>query len=384
MAAQAAVWCRRAMSSIPAKLQNKYLDALRQLALTAPGGRMSLIEGTRLIQQVVPVDNTTTFWINDQYKIVDLHNEINLSLSVVQDYQENFLYSTQREDGGLSVKDTQTSGAPITIGSQHRNEEIFCRSELYNRIFKPANLGWVISIPLRHADGSPFATPNMGRALDSANFNQDEIDFVLRARPWLEYLARKEHVAAHDERFFSSGESATLHIDAAGKILSASNFALSLMHQAANTPLTDAPLKQTLQGDIRMLLRHFGQSVVAAMNNYSVAPPSITVNNRWGQFHLQAYVLRAFEAGMPMQISVRIERKVPLSLRIFGLPKFLDLSPREREVCLLMIAGLDRNEIAQKIGVKPSTIVYFTRQLYRRLDINQQSELLDALTRETV
>jgi DNA-binding CsgD family transcriptional regulator len=371
------------MSRIPAKLHQKYLDALRQLALTAPGGRMSLIEGMRLIQQVVPIDNTTTFWLNEQYKVVDLHNMIDLSFSVVQDYQENFLYSTQREDGGFTVKDTQASGAPITIGSQRRNEEQFVRSELYNRIFKPANLGWVIAIPLRRADGSPLATPNMGRALDSANFNQAEIDFVLRARPWLEFLARKELATTHDERFLSSGESATLLIDAAGKIKSASNFALALLHQATDTPLTDAPLKQTLRGDVRLLLRRFGQSVVAAMHNYAAPPPSYTVNNRWGQFHLQAYVLRAFEAGMPMQISLHIERKVPLSLRIFGLPKFLDLSPREREVCLLMIAGLDRNHIAQKLGVKPSTVVYFTRQLYRRLDINQQSQLLAALTEAT-
>jgi DNA-binding CsgD family transcriptional regulator len=34
------------------------------------------------------------------------------------------------------------------------------------------------------------------------------------------------------------------------------------------------------------------------------------------------------------------------------------------------------------MSVKPSTVIYFTRQLYQRLNINRQSELLPALMRE--
>jgi DNA-binding CsgD family transcriptional regulator len=371
------------MSRFFNKLQNRYLGALRQLALIAPGGHMSLIEGARLIQKIVPIDNTTTFWFNEQYSVIDLHNEIDLSPAVVLDYQENFLYAPQREDGGFSVKESQTCGQPITIGSTRRNHNEFVRSELYNRIFKPANLGWVVAVPLRHADGSPLATLNMGRALDSANFNQAEIDFILRARPWLEFLARKEVVTAKEDQFLSSGESASLLIDAAGKILSASNFAITLLHQAADIALTCMPLKQTAHGNVGILLKRFGLTAAAALNNFCAPPPSFTVNNRWGQFYLQAYVLKAFEAGMPMQISLHVERKVPLSLRLFHLPRFLKLSPREREVCLLMIAGLDRNAIAQKLGIKPSTAIYFIRQLYQRLNINQQSELLPVLMKTT-
>jgi hypothetical protein len=93
-------------------------------------------------------------------------------------------------------------------------------------------------------------------------------------------------------------------------------------------------MQQTVQGDVSVLLRRFSNSIAAAMNTLSALPPSLVVNNRWGRFHLLAYVLNPFERGLPMQISLHVERLVPLSLALFHLPNFLNLSPREREVCL--------------------------------------------------
>ena len=50
--------------------QKKYIVALRQLALTAPGGRMSLIEAVGLLQNIVPTDNTAIYWLNKQSDVI--------------------------------------------------------------------------------------------------------------------------------------------------------------------------------------------------------------------------------------------------------------------------------------------------------------------------
>lgn len=363
----------------------KTLMALRLLALTAAGGRMALIEASRLLRQVVPVDNSMILWQDEQCNIVDVYQIVDVPLFLVQDYLENFMHTTG-EDGeeaaGFTLRQLQLSGRRIANGSDTRDHHKFLNAPFYHRFIKQMAGFWAAGMPLRTIDGKPIAVANFGRALNGSDFNQKELAFLEQAQPWMEHLARKEGKVGTDAACIGDGESASLLIDAHGKVLSASAFALTLLHQAADTPMSDrVSLQQTVQGDVSVLLRRFSSSIAAAMNALSVLPPSLVINNRWGRFHLLAYVLNPFERGLPLQISLHVERQVPLSLGLFRLPNFLNLSSREREVCLHILAGLGRTEIAQEMHVKPSTIIYFTRQLYQRLDINRQSELLPALMR---
>lgn len=361
----------------------KNLMALRLMALSAPGGRMSMIEASRLVQQVVPVDNSMILWQDDQCNIIDVYQILDAPLFLVQDYLENFMHTTGldgEEAAGFTMKQLQLSGRRVANGSETRDHHQFLNSPFYHRFLKQLDGFWATALPLRTIEGKPIAVTNFGRALKHPDFNRKELAFFEQAQPWLEHLARKEGTVGAETVCIGDGESASLLIDAQGKVLSASAFALTLLHQAADSPMSDrVSLQQTVQGDVSILLRRFSNSIAAAMNALSALPPSLVINNRWGRFHLLAYVLNPFERGLPMQISLHVERKVPLSLGLFRLPHFLNLSSREREVCLHILAGLGRTEIAQAMHVKPSTIIYFTRQLYQRLNINRQSELLPAL-----
>jgi len=369
------------------KSGQKYLAALRQLALTASGGRVAMIEALRLMQHIVPNDNISIFWKDKYANIIDHHNEMDIPLSIALDYLENFTRPTMQngerniyhptivQAHSFDVRVTYNNNSPIY------NHKQFVNSEFYNRILRPIDLGRAVEMQLLHADITSLASITIARSFQSADYTAAEIDLLVQAQPWLEHLARKDDLAVPDTQSIGNGESASLLIDARGKVLSSSAFALSLLHQAADTPLADKPLRQTAQGDASILLRRLSSSVANALSSLFALPPSLVINNRWGRFQLHAYVLSAFETGAPIQISLHIEKQVPLSLSLFRLPRFLELTPREREVGLFMLAGLERNEIARELGVKQSTVVYFTRQLYRRLDINQQSELLPSLMR---
>jgi len=373
------------MSRSANKFQQKHLIALRQLALTAPGGRMSLNEAVGLLQHIVPTDNSAIFWMNKQSDVIDIHQNLDLPLAVVQDYLQNFMHTTGpngEEASGFTIRQVVADNHRVWVGNQLCDYKQYVRSEFYNRIASPTHLARISAVPLKHADGTPQAVIVFGRLLDAPDFNPAEIDCLKQAQPWLEHLGRKDYIAATDTSYFNGEESASILIDADGKVLSTSPFALILLHQAADTPLAHKPLKQTVQGDVSVLLRRLSSSVTNAMNSQFALPPSLTINNRWGRFLLHAYVLNAFETGTPMQISLHIERKVPLSLSLFRSPRFLELTPREREVCLHSLAGLEYKEIAREMGIKPSTVIYFTRQLYRRLNIYKQSELLPALMQE--
>jgi DNA-binding CsgD family transcriptional regulator len=302
---------------------------------------------------------------------------------MVQDYLENFMHKLGpdgEEAAGYTMRQVQASGLKMLDANLYRNLNQFLRSEFYNRFLKHMGGGWTTALPLRKTNGKPIASTNFGRAITAPEFNPKELALLEQMQPWLEHLARKNGKLDTNEPYVGEGESASLLIDLTGKVLAASAFALTLLHQAADTPFSDRiSLRQTVQGDVSILLRRFSTSIASAMTSFSSFPPSLVITNRWGRFHLLAYVLNPFEAGMPRQISLHIERQVPLSLGIFRLPGFLNLSPREREVCLHILAGLSNTEIAQQMSVKPSTVIYFTRQLYQRLNINRQMDLLPAL-----
>ena len=55
------------------------------------------------------------------------------------------------------------------------------------------------------------------------------------------------------------------------------------------------------------------------------------------------------------------------------------LSDREYEVALALSRGLNQREVAEQLGVKPSTVLTLTKRLYRKLGITRRAELVTRL-----
>lgn len=51
------------------------------------------------------------------------------------------------------------------------------------------------------------------------------------------------------------------------------------------------------------------------------------------------------------------------------------LSPRERQVFIALLAGKKQREIAEMLGVKPTTVSFHCTALYKKLDIHDKAHL---------
>lgn len=51
-------------------------------------------------------------------------------------------------------------------------------------------------------------------------------------------------------------------------------------------------------------------------------------------------------------------------------------SPRQQRILDLLLSGMSRKEIAHKLEVAPGTVAGYCREIYRRLRVNSQSELI--------
>lgn len=363
----------------------KTLTALRQLALLGHNGTLAIQEAMTLLHGVVGFEAMSFVWINAQCELVDAVQHEQVSVGVLLDYQENFQNRLGGEDiSGYNARTALASNAKI-LPSPCRETvtKAYINSEFYNRISAPSGYGLRRIMPIRHANGAPLGCLNIGRSLKAPDFSPTDLHGLELAQPWLEHLLRRGNIPDNNVPFVSTGESAVLILDFQGKVLSASSKALTMLHQVADVSQAGDLLRNTTQGDVRALLKRIVRPMAAALHGIPVSlPPEACIINRWGRFYLRAYMLTAFEEGSPQQISLHIERHAPMSLRLFRCPRFLALSPREREVCLHLLADRSHAEIAASMHVKLSTVVYFIRQIYRRLDINRQEDLWPALLLE--
>lgn len=366
-----------------ARPRRKPLAALRQLALFAPGGRISACSAVEMLRQEIGSDAAILFWLDPQANPIDATLCTPVPYAVLHDYMENFAPHPHLEMAtGMTLRLAQQTVEKVCPNSLVSDHASYARSEFFNRIGKPTGFGFRSLIPLRHANGKPLASLNLGREFSSADFAADELALLEQAHDWIEHLLLRESDDVRAGQWESFGESAMAILDADGKVLSASRGAMTLLHQAADTAHHGAQLKRSALGDTAHLLRRVAGTVGAALRDLPAFPPSLTLVNRWGRFHLRAYVMDAGERGAPFQISLHVERRLPLTLRLFKSPGFQRLSLREREVALLALSGMSYTEIAARLGIKPSTVIYFTRQIHNKLNVSRQSELLSALLRD--
>ena len=59
------------------------------------------------------------------------------------------------------------------------------------------------------------------------------------------------------------------------------------------------------------------------------------------------------------------------------------LSPREREVLLLLIQGLDTAALADRLGISPHTVRDHLKNVFRKTSNRSRSELMSALAGAT-
>jgi NarL family two-component system response regulator LiaR len=85
-----------------------------------------------------------------------------------------------------------------------------------------------------------------------------------------------------------------------------------------------------------------------------------------------ARAIRAAHAGQVMLASEVTQELIQAARRPSG--PGADLTEREREVLVLLVAGLNNTEIAEKLVVSPSTIKSHVSNILAKLDVTSRTE----------
>ncbi len=209
-------------------------------------------------------------------------------------------------------------------------------------------------------------------------------------RPWIAHAFR-ERIAAAPRQENGSFEQiaatplhkATVIVDASGRVLfrtagSAQLFMMltgAMEHIESHHGMRDVEMPVAVHRVVRDL--------VGAASGTGTAPPRTRVPTVWGVIYLEAVWLAPAGATAAdivenrdtAQIAVNIElREHAISYAARVLREY-GASPAQVRIGVLLATGRSKPEIAQELGVKPSSVVDAARKLYARLEVRNAAEL---------
>lgn len=364
------------------------LAALRQLACLGLPGKTVLPEALDLLRQLVGFDMEVGIHLDAHCRLVDAHVPPHVALAHLREYAAHFYERSTAQDHavGWTTQQVMASGLSVVQGSRITPRAVLERSELYGRVLHRYDMGWIVQVPLR--DGPRLlACLVLTRPFARRDYGVQELQLLELAQPWLchalapvaDGAVKREPVCGEASEAVESG---LLVLDGAGRLVHSSDSALRLLHLAAGEPLSADSLTRAARGQVEALWRRLARAVFAAAAGHGTQLPAGTVRNAHGFFHWRAYALEAHAPGMAAQVALHVERRLPLAVHLFRAPRFLALSARERDVCLALVCGRGSAEIAGRLGIKPSSVIHYTRSLYRRLNVSQAKDLVGVLLRQ--
>ena len=176
-----------------------------------------------------------------------------------------------------------------------------------------------------------------------------------------------------DTAYFVTSEAnaGILLLDSQMKVQSACSRGRKLMQ------LSEAPDGKSsggyCSGDLSRVLRaNFGSKSTPGVSNF-------VVRNGWGRFQFRLHALVDSDIHSDRLTAVAVHLQEPLPLSVLRRAKYLDLTVKQTEICLLLIKGLSYGAVAKQLSISSTTVVDHMRKVYEKVGVGSRSELVAML-----
>ncbi|MDX9766487.1 MAG: helix-turn-helix transcriptional regulator [Ectothiorhodospiraceae bacterium] len=214
------------------------------------------------------------------------------------------------------------------------------------------------------------------RAREDRAFSEQEEQIFLHAARHLAYAFELERAGrlVHGESI--EGEDAGfLLLDASGKLLHGCELGLLLFHEATRA---DGLAQQAAA------TRETLPAALAARARDARPSQEFVLSNRRGTFVFRPFLMRSASASGAAPVAVTVRRRGPVAARLWQESARFGLSPRERQIAVLLGMGSSYEDIADRIAVSRNTAVSYVRRTYEKLGVHQREQLLRQLLASTV
>ena len=120
-------------------------------------------------------------------------------------------------------------------------------------------------------------------------------------------------------------------------------------------------------------------SICAALPADPRQTTTLRLRSPWGQFTLRSQRLQPVHGdGVPL-VGIALEHEVPLPVAVDAALERSALSPRQRELCLLLVAGGSYAALGERMGISEQTAISYARVIFAKLGARGREELLHRL-----
>ncbi len=377
-------------STIAPSLGGKWIDALCDLRTVKHTAKISQIrtlasaglpsEGfiaalLEVLHNIIPSDRNLFDWTDSEGRLTRYFFEGPVDHAIAKHYFEEF-HNRRELEVMPSFKDTVTGKASV-MGAAQLDSPEFCRSALYNEIWRPQRLRTRIETIVHRPDGSPLGSLVLYRGPGDPKFTPSEERLLQQLAPYVARGLTTGKTSQCDDRFASIPTTrAIVCLDSRGEVaqLSADAHRLLLLAHGDVTPESASKVPTIVGFPVLSTLWHQWHGQRDGFRD-----TSLQVKNAWGLFVFEGCVLRApvTQGGVCLHISVS-HREFDLVAARRAVDSF-ELTPVQKEVCLLLQAGLSKTGIAARLGVAPATVVDHVRKIYSKLDVHSTLELTNQI-----
>ena len=367
------------MSRADFVVSKRALGRIQRLCCLGLGGESIVPDLLREVRGLIPARTGMFRWANSNLELSHIYTENMVHISEI--YLKEF---HNRRELEVCRNFTQVlkleEPSPVLNFWEHSlkvDRSVQLRSDHYNIIMRPMEIDEILILRVRE-NGRTFGALYLMRAPGEPLFSR-------RDRALLEmiagFVAHAMTGAVLEEEGFADGDDrGLLFLDDEGKLLYATEGAERLLammlvwHQA---PAADWNRMRHPTPEIEALCRSL---VATAKGEVGQPPPVLRRRTVWGEFVMRAYWVGPTDGSEATdRIGVTIERRVPLALALQRRVEAMDLTGREKQLCVLLGRNPSRDDLAETMGLARHTVITHQRNLYAKLGVHSRAELVAKL-----
>ncbi len=344
------------MSRSPARVT---LRQLCRLGLPAPLLLPALLP---VVRELVPASHAAFFFCNAQGLITNLYAERMLTPRSMAAYQERHDQVRFRERFVQRVAaECPTSRHSVTAAE---------RLEPYHQdVLAPLDIAHILYAVVRHR-GQVIGQLSLYRGAREKAFVAEDEQALSDVLHYVgEALAVQAQPLAADPRKHVVEEALAV-LDDEGEELYADAGWQRIVRLAQASVIAPVGAQKEIQS-----LPKFVKALQAALTS---APHSTHhVHSAWGEFAFRRHEMTSHSGALAIALIVSRLEAEPVQLATGAAAR--GLSPRQREVAVLMAQGHSNQSIAQLMSITPNTAAYYVKQVFSRLGVHERSGVAQAL-----
>jgi DNA-binding CsgD family transcriptional regulator len=346
---------------------------IRQLCCLGLGGQVIMPALLQALHWIIPSRSNVFTWTDESGEMTNVCFEelvtperVALCLGALYDKDEN---------EGRTELSEGTRPLPRGVKSEAVIAKVSYDVPLCNPITRPSERPVALRAIVRE-NACSLGTLMLCREPGDPPFTQREEKTLLTLTS---YLAR----ALQNNRdlrgpFADGGESGLIVLDAENRLAYGSATGRHLLLLSAHALVAPGSIIPLDDAVLTPAITQLCEDLRAAFSARDALVSSWRRQNPWGQFVFRAYPLQSEESANPLT-GITIERQEPLPLRMMRTMQALPLSPKQKEICLLLSYGYSHCTISKRLNISQHTVSEHVHKIYAKLEVNTRETLLRKL-----